>query len=662
VDDEAAVLMGNMGLSGSNHRKTTRLSVKLGIAMLLSAGVSANAQDVKLNVTYVCNGERMYVESCNIRDLSDTATCTVAHPDRPKHNGFMAYTSETRGALKTLLPTCKQPTAQELAAAEAFKKKQQELYDAAVAKANPQAAPQPNTQSNATRVQAPQGIVQPTPPKNAEERAMRRCISSGRLAATCTGNSLLGAFGQIVSQVLPSAAKEPSPGPEIAGVFEGAGSWRLDFIDGGVLVNCAFLAPDQHSYSFEFKNNRAAIVIDTTPKPLVLTLGPDGKTMAGPGPVQIDGVIVAGYDSGLRDAAGNHVEAATATGPVYNEYGQRVSRTANTGHANFAPRRATCPAQNLSTKGAGVGVQTMQTDLLKSLFNDGDKGPPTPPGIRMHGIFAASTGFSVQFFPESAILGCGPDSARAYPYTVVADGTKSGIKIDAPDHPLTLAFGPNGSLDPGTGPYQVHGRIVIGQDNNDDFTFAPLEQTCNLAVLAPSKQIPSGGGTVATMVASSGAAVGTQGTGTGGGLSTPAAPLGNAVLSIVSGFPAQTGAPNPLAGRPYVILRNSYATVLANGGVSVPPGMLPYKYVSTVCVSRTPACQKILDAVNADAASAVRADANGGGILPGVPAGTYYLMISTRYNNQALYWGQAVQLKAGPNSITLDQSNAIPIN
>ena len=122
----------------------------------------------------------------------------------------------------------------------------------------------------------------------------------------------------------------------------------------------------------------------------------------------------------------------------------------------------------------------------------GDKGPPTPPGIRMHGIFAASTGFSVQFFPESAILGCGPDAARAYPYTVEADGTRAVVKIDAPDHPLTLAFKSDGSLDPGaTGPYQVHGRIVTGQDNNDDFTFAPMEQTCNLAVLTPSKTIPS---------------------------------------------------------------------------------------------------------------------------------------------------------------------------
>jgi hypothetical protein len=344
-------------------------------------------------------------------------------------------------------------------------------------------------QPNVARTQAAIA-VRPTPPKNAEERAMRRCISSGRLPATCTGNQLLSAFGQMVGQVLPSAAKRPPPGPEIAGVFEGAGGWRLDFIDGGVLVNCSVLAPDQHSYTFDFKNNRAAIVIDTTPRPLVLTLGPDGTTMIGPGPVVLDGVIVTGYDSGLRDASGRSVDAATATGPVYDNTGQRVSRTANTGHATFGAKRVTCPALSLSSKGAGVGIQTMQTDLLKSLFNDGDKGPPTPPGIRMHGIFAASTGFSVQFFPESVIVGCGPDSARAYPYAVSADGTRAGIKIDAPDHPLTLAFASNGSLDPGSGSYQVHGRIVVGQNSDGDFTFAPLEQTCNLGLLAPSKEIP----------------------------------------------------------------------------------------------------------------------------------------------------------------------------
>lgn len=353
--------------------------------------------------------------------------------------------------------------------------------------------------------------------------------------------------------------------------------------------------------------------------------------------------------------------AQWSIGGIYDENGHRASRSANPGHASFAPKRATCIAPNVSPKRAAVGVQTMQTDLLKSLFSDGDKGAPTPPGIRMHGIFGASTGFSAQFFPESVIVGCGADAARAYPYTVVADGTKSFVKIDAPDHPLTLAFRQDASLDAGSGPYQVHGRIVTGQNENGDFTFAPLEQTCNLAVLSPSNQIPSGGGTAATTIASAG----TPGTGAinaGGSLSTPATPLGNAILAINSGLPAQTGAQNPLAGHPYLLLRDSYANALAKGGVAVPSTVSPYKYVGTACASRTPDCQKIMDAIKAVTASAVRADAQGTGTLPGVVPGTYYLMISTRYNNQALIWGQAVQLKPGPNAVTLDRSNATLIN
>jgi hypothetical protein len=324
---------------------------------------------------------------------------------------------------------------------------------------------------------------------------------------------------------------------------------------------------------------------------------------------------------------------------------------------NFVPRRATCPAINVSTKGAGTGVQTMQTNLLKSVFNDGDSGPATPAGIRMHGIFAsASTGFSAQFFPESVVLGCGPDSARAYPYQVIADGTKATIQVAATDHPLTLAFRPDGSLDAGTGPYQVHGRMVTGQNDDGDFAFAPMEQTCNLAVLTPSKEIPASGGMAATMTASA------AGRPSGGGLSTPQAPLGNATLSIVSGLATPAGGANPLAGRPYILLRDSYADAVAKGGVTVPAGVSAYKYVGTACGTKSPDCQKIMAAINAYAASAVRADSSGGGTFPGVPPGTYYLMISTMVNSQPVVWGQAVLLKAGANSLTLDQRNGAPLN
>jgi hypothetical protein len=670
-----------------NRRPSHLLKLSVCVLMIVFATTLAAAQDLTPGLTYVCNGEKMFIENCNMRDTSDTSTCMVGHPDHVMPNGLMQYTTMTRGELKKLFPTCTQPSAQQLASAKAFQQKQQAAYDANVAKANQQL-------QAATTVPAYGPSGQPLKPKTPEEREMNRCVTSGRLAASCTGNSLLGAFGQMLSAVLPGADKGgPSAGPTMAGVFQGAGNWRLDFIDGGVLVNCSFLSPNQESYSLNFKNGAAQLVIDTRPKPLVLAIRADGTIVGPPGPVTIDGVVAGGYTAGTT-TAGHTETSQTTTHETINSYqagsaqasGSQVTSmgggfydsatthnnstyvpgTSTPGYTNFVPKRATCPAINLSSKGAGVGIQTMQTDLLKGMFG-GDKGPPTPPGIRMHGIFAASTGFSVEFFPESVILGCGPDAARAYPYTVEAAGTGAVVQVNAPDHPLTLAFKSDGSLDPGgSGAYQVHGRVVTGQDNNDNFTFARMEQSCNLAVLTPAKAIPSVGGTVATMAATNGVG-GSAGTGggptaAGGGVSSAQNPLGNATLSIVSGFPPQAGVPNPLAGKPYTLLRESFATIVAKAGIAVPPGTSPYKAFGMACGNRTPDCQKVLDAIKADAASAARSDANGSATFPGVQPGTYYLMISSRYNNQNLVWGQPVQLKAGPNSVTLDQRNATPLN
>ena len=424
---------------------------------------------------------------------------------------------------------------------------------------------------------------------------MRRCVSSGRLPATCTGNSLLGAFGQMVAQVLPSAAKEPAPGPEIAGVFEGAGNWRLDFIDGGVLVNCSFLAPDQHNYTFDFKNNRAAIVIDTTPKPLVLTLGADGKTMTGPGPVQIDGVIVSGYDSGLRDPVRKtHVGQCghSQSGPVYDSIRATASLAPpmHPGMPRSRPEGHLPRAKPLLERRAEWACRRCRPTCSNPYSTTATKAPRPLPAFactassRPPPASASSSSPS----PSSSAADPTPRAPILTPWSRTEPGRPSKLTRRTTRSPSR--FGPNGSLDPGSGPYQVHGRIVVGQNDNGDFTFAPMEQTCNLAVLAPSKTIPSGGGTA--RIASAGNS-GSRTANGGGSLSTPAAPLGNATLSIVSGFPAQAGAPNPLAGRPYVLLRDSYANALAKGGVSVPPGMSPYKYVGTACASRTPDCQKI---------------------------------------------------------------------
>jgi hypothetical protein len=69
-----------------------------------------------------------------------------------------------------------------------------------------------------------------------------------------------------------------------------------------------------------------------------------------------------------------------------------------------------------------------------------------------------------------------------------------------------------------------------------------------------------------------------------------------------------------------------------------------------------------MNAIKASAASAVRADGKGSGTFPGVLPGTYSLMISAVFSKQALTWGQAIQMHAGSNSVTLDTRNATPVN
>jgi hypothetical protein len=109
-------------------------------------------------------------------------------------------------------------------------------------------------------------------------------------------------------------------------------------------------------------------------------------------------------------------------------------------------------------------------------------------------------------------------------------------------------------------------------------------------------------------------------------------------------------------------LRGDYDTALKKGGIAIPAGMTGPKVVAGICTTRTPECQKALAAITSDAASAIRADATGKASLPGVPPGSYYLMISTQYNKQNLSWGFKVDLQAGANSLTLNQRNAVVIN
>jgi hypothetical protein len=599
-------------LGGAAMTTGLRAIVWAGLLSVFFAAISL-AQDLQTKVTYVCNGERMVIDSCNIRDLSDTSKCMVGHPDTILSNGLMKYTYETRGDLKKLLPTCKQPSPEEVKRAQAFQKKIDDQQAALQRNSERQMkAPPPGQQVQTF------GASQPS--SDPETRRMNRCIAAGRPPSTCLGNTMeehfFGQANSILSSVAPDVVGKETTGPQMAGAFEGKGDWRLEFVEASVLMTCAGMHPEQHTYRIAITNNRAVITIQSTPKPVVLTISTEGLLTA-PGPIVVDGSLSAG------SRQETNYDGSTTTKYLYRS----VTRT--------------CAQPNLTSKGVAPTTVSQAQSMLSGMLSGGEKGPPSPSGLRMNGTYAVSSGFSVEFHPDSAILGCGPDVARAYPYVVQTDGKEAAVKIAAATHPLTLVFKTNNTLDPGSGPYVVEGRRITGKDSKDDFTFAPMNATCNLAVLSPG-QVPS----VAVATSSS---------------SLPAL-SGDAVLTIVSGLPAPQGIPNALASHPYVLLREDVATVIRKSGATILPGMSPENALGAACAKGTPDCQTMLKAIREQKAALAFSDGNGKATFPGLPPGSYYLMISTRYNNQGYRWSFKVDLKSGPNSITLDQSNGTVAN
>jgi hypothetical protein len=665
---------------------TVRPCVLILTAVICSFGAAmASAQDLEPGVTYVCNGERLMIDSCNIRDTSDTSKCFVGHPDTIMANGLMKYTYETRGDLKKLLPTCKQPTPEELAKIKAFNKKVQDTQDAAQKKAEDDLQAQ-EARQNAQMEAIAHG---PSKPQTAEERALARCITAGRPETVCMGNSLMKPFESIVGSVLPQLTKPLPPGPDAAGNFEGAGRWRMEFDDRWAVINCGTLVPEQHSYSVAVKNGQAVLTIEAEPKSIVLTLRPDGK-FAGSGPLTLEGHVVAGYSAGATTTGPGHLETHDVTThqeltplEAYPHSGEsgltqngqtydlattstvsewKPGATVDTGpQVHYAEKTESCVMPVLSSAGVAASKTDMAKSMLNSFFSDQDL-PKVPPGLRMRGEFGGEDGASIEFYPDSAILGCG-EAAKALPYAVEASLGQEHVTLKEDRSAFVFAIKPDGTL-LGPGTILVHGRTITGQ-NDDGMTFAPLDASCNFAALKPG-MAPAPAAPTATASSASPSA-GVPANGGGGASMNRTGAAASAVLSVVSGIAPPAGTANPIAGRAFVLLRDSFDNVLAKGGFATPAGASPYIAMLKSCANRSPDCQKASDAINGAGAAGTRLDATGKATFTAVVPGTYYLMGSgvlmapNPADRKILFWDLKVDLRAGTNSVTLDQGNATPV-
>ena len=231
----------------------------------------------------------------------------VAHPDHLTPTGLNSYTYVSRGALKKLLPTCQQPSAKQLAAAKAFQQKQQDLYNANVQKAEQQMKAPRRWQTS------PADAAKSRPPKNAEERAMRRCVSSGRLPVQL--------HRQLAARHVQRDALVRSAIARVQAALGRTRSWPASFRAPGLAARLhrrrrpgQLLLPlaQPGSYSLKFEANRTALIINTRPRPLDLTFHPDG-TITGPGPVTIQGVVAGGYTPGTSTPGHTETQSYNTT-------------------------------------------------------------------------------------------------------------------------------------------------------------------------------------------------------------------------------------------------------------------------------------------------------------------------------------------------------------
>ena len=312
---------------------------------------------------------------------------------------------------------------------------------------------------------------------------------SGRLPSSCTGNSLLGMFSNMLSS---SSAPRVQPllqaGPNMAGVYSGH-RWRLDFIDGGVLVNCSSLSPNQESYSID--SSPTAPRSSSTPRPRPLNLDSSipmaPSSVRDPSPSRESSPVDTAAGTSTPDtlksrrytppSSMNEHEAAEER----RRYGLHTPAAAHTTYTTHSSRHlcarpvharhyfSSCleashlsRVKSLLEGGRASGAQTMQTDLLKGMFG-GDKGAPTPPGIRMHGIFAAPPVSASSFFLSPRFSAAGL-MRRALIPTRSRPMDRSGDPHQRAGPSAHPGLSADGSLDPGgSGPYQVHGRTVTGR-------------------------------------------------------------------------------------------------------------------------------------------------------------------------------------------------------
>ena len=142
---------------------------------------------------------------------------------------------------------------------------------------------------------------------------------------------------------------------------------------------------------------------------------------------------------------------------------------------------------------------------------------------------------------------------------------------------------------------------------------------------------------------------------------TPSARSDSTTGGVIDFSVGAPSADNNVAGRTLWLLKQDAQVALIRGGLKSTPYASVLQTWMRACSERTPDCEKGVRALNAYSVGYIKTDANGHALTPTLPAGRYWVLSDAKVGNKRLMWHELVDVKAGTQSVTLDQRNAKPV-
>jgi hypothetical protein len=336
--------------------------------------------------------------------------------------------------------------------------------------------------------------------------ATRRCLESGRSETECLGEGMkvglvdLAGGNPVASLALPFR----DPGLRLTGAYS-AGNFSLRFDQSVAAVVCGTLVPLQLPYSVERSANQLLVKVPIQPKPLVLSLKPDGE-LSGPGPTDVAGRVVVGratdtastgYEMqtqttttqkqiGANDAPNYNADQVHRNGMEYSVDDQTTSTTMvpTTVHQYSVPTAPKTERCNVGLLPPTAETGSISGALTRVLGTQASKSANTAPGLRLNGTYSVAGGLKIEFRADSATLECGT-ALSSEGYAVVSEGGQLVVKFQHSPGPLSLVVQPNGTLT-GSGSVDVNGRKIY-RSQTGDIAYTPQNARCTLGTLTPSK-------------------------------------------------------------------------------------------------------------------------------------------------------------------------------